>query len=450
MTKKGKNWIIFFIIIAFAILAFLVDFPSTPLEGKVHAFISNKPYLSWLHYFDRFRLKLGLDLKGGSQLIYQADLSMIKQEDVKDAMEGVRDVIERRVNLFGVAEPNIQTLGQDRLIVELAGVTDIEAAIKMIGETPQLDFREENPEFVPPVEEINPEELEKLPPPFIPTKLTGRQLSGAQVQFDPTSGNPEVSLKFNDEGKKLFAEITERNLNKRVAIFLDNEPITIPVVQSVITDGRAVITGDFTLNEAKQLAQRLNAGALPVPVSLIQQQTIGPALGLSSLTKSVYAGLWSLILVAFFMILYYRLPGLFAVFALVIYAFFVFAIFKIFPGLVLTLAGTAGFILSVGMAVDANILIFARTKEALREGTPLPVAVNDGFKQAWNAIRDSNLSSLITCVILYVFGSSMVRGFAITLAIGITVSMLTAIIITRTFLNLAAKNGGEKKKFLWG
>ena len=281
---------------------------------------------------------------------------------------------------------------------------------------------------------------------WLSAELTGKHLKRSEVIFDPQSNAPTVSLTFNEEGKQLFADITGRNINKPVAIFLDGSAISVPTVNNKITQGEAVISGSFDLAEAKLLSQRLNAGALPISISLISEQTIGPALGQESLTKSLQAGLIGLLMVALFMIIFYRLPGLLSVVALAIYTAIALAIFIIWP-VTLTLAGIAGFILSVGMAVDANVLIFERMREELRNEKPFATAIEDGFTRAWASIRDSNVSSLITCFILVWFGSGVIKGFAITLGIGIIVSMFSAIVITRTFLRLLAKR--FNKKSLW-
>lgn len=371
-----------------------------------------------------FDLRLGLDLSGGTRLLYVADTSKVNAGARVEALAGVRDVIERRVNAFGVSEPVVQTnrTGNEwRVSVELAGIKDIQEAIRLIGETPLLEFKELAPDA--PADSFN----------FTDTGLTGKQLSRAEVQFDPQTGSPEVALQFNSEGGKLFAEITKRNLQRTVAIFLDGAPISLPTVQNEITDGRAIISGDFTLPEAKLLARRLNSGALPVPIRLVSQETVGPTLGRTSVAASAFAGALGLLLVAGFMIAFYRLLGSLAVVALVLYAAIVLALFKIWP-VTLTLAGIAGFILSIGMAVDANILIFERMKEELRRGRSVADAVEEGFRRAWPSIRDSNISSLITSAILAWFGSSLIKGFAITLAIGVVVSMFSAITVTRTFL----------------
>lgn len=379
----------------------------------------------------KFPFRLGLDLLGGAHLVYEGDLATISDSDRDDAMNAVRDVIERRVNAFGVTEPLVQRATDNRLIVELAGITDIQAAIDEIGLTPYLDFREQNPEYVPPE---NAEEAD-VTQAFIPTGLSGKHLKKSEIVFDPQTNTPQITLQFNDEGTELFAEITKRNVGKTVAIFLDGSPISAPVVNQEINSGEAIITGQFSIAQARELSGRLNSGALPVPIKLIAQQNVGPSLGQDSLRKSIVAGLIGFTIVALFMILYYRLPGLFAVLALAIYVTMSLMIFKL-TGVTLTLAGITGFILSVGMAVDANILVFERLKEELHTQKPLAKALDEAFKRAWNAIRDSNVSTLITVIILGYFGSSLIRGFAVTLGIGIFLSMFTALTVTRTFLRL--------------
>lgn len=409
--------------------------------------------------FFNLPFRLGLDLQGGTHLVYEADLSGVDKANYADSMQGVRDVIERRVNLFGVAEPLVQvdTVGSHyRLIVELAGIKDIHQAIAMIGETPSLDFREERPAaesqaILDQYNALTPEQKAVFTedPYFKPTALTGKYLKNAVLQFDPNTNEPQVGLEFNDEGAKLFEEITSRNVNKRIAIYLDGSPISVPTVSEPISGGKAQISGNFKYDEAKQLVQRLNAGALPVPISLVNQQTVGASLGRESLQKSLFAGFIGLLAVALFMIGWYRLPGLLAVVALLIYTGIVLAIFKFIP-VTLTLAGIAGFVLSVGMAVDANILIFERTKEELRWGKSLGGAIDEGFKRAWTSIRDSNASSLITCLVLFWLGTSIIKGFALTLAIGIIISMFSAIFVTRNFLRLFVSDKMESRLWLFG
>lgn len=529
---------------------------------------------AWLGGFlAKMKINLGLDLQGGIHLIYKVDTSGVEAGKVPDALNGLQDVIERRVNAFGVAEPLIETSksgGEQRLIVELAGVRDIEAAKSMIKETPFLEFKKmEAPAEQPPQElsaedkkynedqkkkaedllaqikngadfselakansedpgskdqggdlgfvkkgtfvpefdkvlfegdlkpgEVYPQVVEtqfgyhiikllevrgpasaeatagkeeddrevhaqhillaiKTPPPvqqmptFVDTGLTGKNLKRADVQFMSQSGKPEVGIEFDSEGAKNFAQLTKDNIDKQIAIFLDGQVISAPTVQAEITDGKAVITGNFSLDEAKKLAQRLNEGALPMPITLIGQQSVEASLGKASLDKSLKAGLIGLVLVAIFMIIYYRFLGVVASVALVIYTSIMVALFKISTGtpwsITLTLAGIAGFILSVGMAVDANILIFERTKEEIRKGRSLRSAIDEGFRRAWPSIRDSNISSIITSLILIWFGTGFVKGFAVTLLLGVLVSMFTAIVLVRAILRAIIGEWAEKR-----
>ncbi|MDP2708477.1 MAG: peptidylprolyl isomerase [bacterium] len=704
-SARGKVWWVFVCIMILAVTAGLIDFGAY-YNKAVDKFKAPFPKVKEVPF------RLGLDLLGGTQLTYQADVSALSSAEKGSAVEGVRDVIERRVNVFGVSEPNVQinrTSGGDyRIIVEMAGIKDVKQAIQMIGETPLLEFKEQNDE----IRQITPEETKQLEDynqaaeklaveilgkvisggdfkalaesysqdentkatggglgyitekdnpeiynlaknidtgktsadlgrvtsgfeiikvedkrtkinpfnnteekevkashllicfdgntgcesgftkeealakinklkdeaapenfkdlikqnstepgaresggelgwfgagamvkPFEDavfgqaigtisgpvetdfgfhliykqeerkieeikashifvrtmveediigtqsdwknTELTGKNLKSATVEFNPQDGSPEVSLVFDDQGAKMFEEITARNINKPVAIYLDGYPISVPNVNEKITGGKAVISGKFNITEAKLLTQRLNAGALPVPIELVNQQTIGASLGAQSVADSLKAGLIGFIVIILFMILFYRLPGLMAVLALMVYGLLVFSIFKIgfsmaalllvgiflligitvnswfilfaflsyillyFIGglspVTLTLAGLAGAIVSVGMAVDANILIFARMKEEIANGKPLASAIEDGFKRAWPSIRDSNFNTLITCFILIMFTTSAVKGFAITLGLGVIISMFTAIFITRNFLNLIPTEWLEKK-----
>lgn len=673
-TRRGKIWLAFIFIILLTATAVLIDGGSRYNNG-VDWLAAKTNNVIQLPHTKEINFRLGLDLQGGTQLIYKADMSAVPIKDRMTSLEGVRDVIERRVNVFGVSEPNVQTnkSGDDyQIIVELAGIKDVKEAIKMIGETPLLEFKEQGaekkeltPEQKKELEEFNKkaevkateilgkvisggdfaalareysedeqakenggdlgwitetsdaemfsfakqtgagstsrdlfngskgyeiikvsekraktdpftneEEKEvmaahllichkdisgcesgltkeealdkikkikaqatpaifrdlvkqnstepgaresggelgwfgkgKMVKPFEEeafklavgafsdpvetefgyhliykqdervieeyktehilirtmreedilgaqsewknTELTGKNLKRASVQFDPNSGNPEVSLEFDDEGAKMFADITGRNVGKPVAIFLDGYPISVPTVNEKITGGKAVISGNFNIKEAKLLAQRLNAGALPVPISLINQQTIGASLGQQSVSDSLRAGIIGFLLVALFMVIFYRLPGLVAVASLVIYGLLVLAVFKIWP-VTLTLAGLAGFIMSIGMAVDANILIFARFKEELKAGKPIAMALEEGFRRAWFSIRDSNVSTLITCFILIQFSTSIVKGFAVTLALGVLTSMFTAIVVSRNLLNLVLGEWVEKRRWLVG
>lgn len=659
---RGRlRWAFLFIFIL-TFLAFLLDYP-TYYDRSVdwlNSQLKNYKYLDQveLSHFPYRPFHLGLDLQGGTYLVYNADTSEIEAKERADALEGVRDVIERRVNALGVAEPIVQTNrsgDQWRVIVELAGVKDVNEAIRMIGETPLLEFKERNDETERELTEAEQKQLEDfnkqardraeeilkkahmqdadfsalakeysedektrdnggslgliqssgiysdiykesekigvgnisqelfensdgynilyveakdesemevkanhilicykgaercdqdiskddallkinelkekatpenfidlakkystepgaentggdlgwfskgkmvpefeqavfnmdvgeisdvietqfgyhliyktaerplvrynvsrilikkkkatdiLPPPepWKKTELTGEHLKKAQVQFDPNTGEAQVGLEFDSEGKDIFADITERNIGKQVAIFLDGRAISTPVVQDKISDGRAVITGNFSIDEAKLLARRLNAGALPVPIKLINQQTVGASLGHESVQKSLRAAIFGLIAVALFMMLFYRLPGFLSVIALAVYGIIMLALFKLIP-VTLTLAGIAGFILSIGMAVDANVLVFERLREELSLGKTLVTSIDEGFARAWPSIRDGNISTLITCIILSTFGTSIIKGFAITLGIGILVSMFSAIVVTKIFLKLVS------------
>lgn len=416
-------WIIFSAIIIITILAGIVDFPGGP-------------DISIGKWFKELKVRQGLDLQGGAHLVFEIDTSKLDTKDKNSASQSVINVIDRRINALGVSEPVIQSAkigDKESVIVELPGVTDVNEAINLIGKTAQLVFQEQGP-----AQTENPEEM------FIDTELTGAHLRRADVQFDQNTGEPQVAIQFNSDGTKMFADITKRNLQKPVAIKLDNDIISAPTVQSTIENGEAIITGKFDIEQAKKLAIELNAGALPVPITLVEQRNIGATLGSDSVKKSLIAGLIGLIFVGLFMIIYYKVPGLLATFALIIYSLIVLALFKLIP-VTLTLAGIAGFILSIGMAVDANILIFERTKEELADGKTAGLAIEEGFRRAWSSIRDSNFSSLITCVILYYGTTGLIRGFAVTLGIGIIISIFTAITVTRTFLRLCIGTGLEKR-----
>jgi len=563
------------LVLVIAIFGFLFAWPKGP---------------NWIR--DEVKLHLGLDLAGGAHLVYEADVSQIPEDQRESAVEGTRDVIERRVNAFGVGEPVVQTNKTEtgyRIIVELPGVTDITDAIGRIGDTPVLEFKEAA-EAVPLTEEeraerekvneeqkvraeevladlknelingvaqdfdnyfgdkarsISEDQLTKekrgdfgflrkgampenfqdilfdaledgqmhdelietvfgyhiisrlesqcfdtqnntvvLCPPHIDdqdsensevvrevrgrhilfqkldfgpktaadpwknTKLSGEHLKRASMVFDSQSGLPVVNIEFNSEGSKLFEEITERNVGRPVAIFLDGELISAPNVQQKISGGSATISGNFTIAEAQDLTRRLNAGALPVDIELVSQQQIGASLGKESVQRSFLAGILGMLLVIVFMILYYRLPGIVASVALIIYGLIMISIFKLIP-VTLTLSGIAGFILSIGLAVDANVLIFERIKEELRNKKTLQAAIDEGFSRAWTSIKDSNISTLITAFILVWLGESLVKGFGITLGIGVILSMISAITITRVLLKLVARSGKEGN-WMWG
>jgi protein-export membrane protein SecD len=575
-TPKRRAWWVFVLIMAITLAAALVSNSSyynnfsSKLADKTKNFVV-------LPKVKDVPFRLGLDLQGGTQLVYEADVKNVPEVDKNAAVEGVRDVIERRVNIFGVSEPVIQVNktvnGNYRIIAELAGVKDVGEAIKMIGETPLLEFKEQgdtkkeitaedknkisefnkalgdkakqvldealkttdfvalaktnnqpkpidatvdaaggiaaqpaiendgdlgwltekgNEALIKPLKNLRTGEVlkqvvetadsykilkveekrlsdpKKEPeyrvreislvkmteadintgePQWNNTQLTGKYLKRTSIEFDPNDNSPQVALEFNAEGSKLFEEITGRNIGKQVAIFLDGYPISAPTVNEKITGGKAVISGRFTVQEAKLLSQRLNAGALPVPISLVSQQTVGATLGQQSVTNSVQAGLVGLIIVALFMIVFYRLPGLLAVGALVVYGLVSLALFKLWP-VTLTLSGIAGFILSIGMAVDANILIFERMKEELRAGKALGLAITDGFNRAWPSIRDSNFTTIIVCLVLISFSTSIIKGFAVTLLLGVLISLFSAIFVTKNFLKLISNRWLEKYQWL--
>lgn len=686
-SPRGKiRWVLFFIVILALIIGFYV-YPAAWNRSVewLNFQTSRAGWLSWLKLPSILEedFRLGLDLQGGAHLVYEADVKDIPYKERASSLEGVKDVIERRVNVFGVAEPVVQTVKSGdswRVIVELAGVTDVSKAIEMIGETPVLEFKEEGQvetrdlteeeqkemddynkkareraqeiigeilkqeeiDFSALAQRYSEDEVSKaqggslgfissygayselwewankngvgkisaesietaegyniiqvlneketgkeveashllicfkdadrcdrettkeearqkidelkeratpenftdlvkenstepaaqqtggdlgwfgqgqmvkpfedaafalgtgkisdvietqfgyhliykkgeralkeyevsrilirkktkfdfLPPPepWKFTGLTGKQLKRAYLDFEPATNQPVVGLEFNDEGKKLFSEITERNVGKFIAIFLDGGAIVdtdgdgiispyevyAPRVQEPIRDGKAIISGDFSTAEAKLLVQRLNAGALPVPVSLISQETISASLGAESVRKSLFAGMIGFVLVALFMIVYYRLPGVVSVLSLLLYAGLTLAIFKLMP-VTLTLAGIAGFILSIGMAIDANVLIFERLKEELRAGKTILLAIDESFRRAWAAIRDGNLTTLMGALILFWFSTSLVKGFGLTLSIGVLSSMFVAMLITKVFLKFSAP--WFKKSWWWG
>lgn len=408
-------------------------------------------YTSHLYLTKPFRL--GLDLSGGTQLVYHADTSSVVGGDVRASMDSLRDTIERRVNLFGVAEPIVQTerggalagKTEDRLIVELPGVTDTEAAIKMIGQTPTLEFRLMKAGAQPTASSSISDVFEKA-------TVTGKHVARAELQFGNGSGlsnEPVVVLHFNSEGKQLFADLTGENVGRVFGIFLDGSPISTPVIREAIPDGTAVISGNFRADEAKELVRNLNFGALPLSIELLTTETVGSTLGNEAVLAGVSAGFWGLVAVIIFMALWYRLPGLVAAIALALYVVAMLAIFQWIP-VTLTAAGIAAFILSIGMAVDANILIFERTREELAGGKGLHDAIHDGFNRAWLSIRDSNASSMITAVILFWFGTSIVQGFALVFGLGVLVSMLTAITVSRTLLLALGVGDGKFVRALFG
>ncbi|MFA5870816.1 MAG: protein translocase subunit SecD [Candidatus Paceibacterota bacterium] len=382
---------------------------------------------------------LGLDLAGGTLLTYEIDLSQVKDADKDAVTRGLRDVIEKRVNLFGVSEPKVygEKVGNSsRLVVELAGIKDVDQAVKMIGETPFLEFRE-----------VQEEKLStgSSTVSFVPTTLNGRFVTRAGLGRDQQTNVIEIDFSLNDEGAAMFEQITGKNIGKPICLFLDGQPIipddindSCPRVQAKISGGNARITGQFSLDRAKQIVDRFNAGALPAPVKLINQQTIGSDFGQDSLQKAIFAGAIGTLIVMLFMMGYYRKLGVFAAIALVFYIALTLGVFKLL-GVTMTLSGIAGFILSIGMAVDANILVFERTREEFKKGLSHQVAINEGFHRAWTSIRDSNVSTMITSGVLYFFTSGFVQGFALTLFVGVVISMFSAITTTRIMLKVFVK-----------
>lgn len=394
--------------------------------------------LTWYAVSPGHPIKLGLDLAGGTELIYRADTSGVGT-DVQGALNSLREVIERRVNLFGVAEPLVQLeqssavagAVEDRLIVELPGVTDVDAAIAAIGETPLLEFRLAATSTVAMGED-------GVVDPFVPTELTGRYLDKAELQFGAAAGaglanEAVVILNFTNEGATIFEQITRDNVGNMLAIYLDGQPISTPVIREAIAGGVATVSGNFTPQEARDLVNNLNFGALPVPIELIGSGAVGPTLGAEALQAGLVAGGFGLLFVALFMIAWYRLPGVIAALALAIYVVITIALIKFVP-VTLTASGIAGFILSIGMAIDANILIFERMKEELRRGVAPREAARIGFARAWTAIRDGHFTMIISAIILFWVGTSIVQGFALVHGLGIIISLISGVLITRVFL----------------
>jgi preprotein translocase subunit SecD len=402
--------------------------------------------------FPTVPFRLGLDLKGGVELLYQADLKDVKAEDTTRAMDGLRTVIENRINVFGVREAEIKLIGDNRLSVEIPGIKDPNQAVKEIGKTPYLVFMEPKANYDAILEKntkaMESKDLTGIENPFQPTDLTGRYLERASIEFNSQTSEPMISLKFNTEGAKLFEDITGRNIGKPVGIFIDDTMISAPRVQEKISGGSAQITGKFTNKEAKDLANNLNAGALPAPITLISQKSVGATLGLASINSSLKAGAIGFLAVAIFMILFYRFPELIASLALTTYGIIMLSLFKLVP-VTMTLAGIGGFILSIGMAVDVHVLIFSRTREELKEGKDTLTAVENGFSRAWPAVRDGHLTALIVALILFIFGTSFVKGFATTLLIGVALSLFTGMVVTRIFMLALVGTRLNKFKGIW-
>ncbi len=429
MRKAGP-----ILILLIGILALVIDFvPGLTLPD------SSSADGSWR----KVETKLGLDLSGGLRVEYQAVAVDGKSPTVGD-MSVIKDIVERRVNTTGVSEPVVTTQGADRVVVELPGVTDPEAVRKLVGQTGQLAFV---PLGSTQVTEGQAIDLKTYPPLF-----GGDQVASATVGTDQ-NGRPAVDFVLKSTGASLFADYTSKHVGSYFAITLDGAVVSAPVIQNAIPNGNVQITGGglagFNAKDATNLVTILKYGSLPFPIKELSSEQISATLGSQFLTQTVLAGLIGIALVFAFMLIYYRLPGAVASFALIYYTLAMYAIFRLVP-VTLTLAGIAGFVLSVGMAVDANILIFERMKEELRVGKSLPAAVEAGFNRAWNSILDSNVSSLITATILYALGSSVIRGFALVLILGVLVSMFSAIVVTRSILRWVVRQEWARKPSVYG
>ena len=444
--RKNPRYLLW-LIIGLTILALFINLPkfsNIHFANKTFNFDQNSIF-SALKINKTLNFREGLDLKGGTSLVLRADMKNISSAQKNDALSSAKTVIENRVNLFGVSEPLVQTSVSNsndyRIIVEIPGVTDVNQVRSLIGTTAQLSFWAEIASSS--AKTASPDIINANGTYFKKTNLTGSDIKQTSVGFSQNTGKPEVQLVFTPAGTKKFADITQKTVGKRLAIILDNQVIEAPTVNQAILGGDAVIEGGFTTDTANQLSTELNAGALPVPLSILSSSIIEPTLGSSSLAKSLFAGGLGFIIIVIFMTVLYGRLGVIASVALTLYTLFVLGIFKLSSitpyGITLTLSGIAGFVLSIGMAVDANILIFERMKEELRQGKPRATAIELGFSRAWTSIRDSNISTLITSSVLYGFGTGMVKGFALVLAIGVLVSMFSAIVVTRTFLRLVYK-----------
>ncbi|MFC1626665.1 protein translocase subunit SecD [Patescibacteria group bacterium] len=451
MFKNSK--IIFILLLILAGFLVVIDLPENyhvnfSVRGVTIDRVINPPNIDITILGKRiqksFKTRLGLDLSGGTHIVLQADMSNINEDARIDALESAKEIIERRVNFFGLTEPLVQTSQtQDtyRIIVEMPGITNVDQAVQAIGQTAKLEFRE----FLDENEATEAATIEQMLAATQSVDITGKDLQRAQISFSQQTGESQVAIEFTKEGGDKFAETTKRLVGKPLGIFLDDIPISSPMVQQEIIGGSAVISGSFTVESAKILALQLNAGALPVPVDVVEQKVIGATLGQESVEKSIRAGAVGLAIVAVYMIATYGKLGLLADFALILYGLITFAIFRLIP-VTLTLPGIAGFILSVGMAVDSNILIFERYKEETLKGKPWKIAMELGFGKAWESIKDANFTTLITCAVLYNPGnwsflpaSGMVRGFAITLFIGVLVGLFTGIVVTRTLIRVLYK-----------
>ncbi|OGI78352.1 protein-export membrane protein SecD [Candidatus Nomurabacteria bacterium RIFCSPHIGHO2_02_FULL_33_12] len=447
-----KRRIVAFLILVVAVgIGYFVYTSEPKISGQTHTGFLNKPF------------RLGLDLSGGTQLVYRADVSKIEPQDVGTQMGSLRQVIENRIldskKFKGVSEAVVRTQAanfsngnEERLTIELPGITDIAEAVSVIGQTTTLEFKvERNKDEAIPVTigedgNVNLGAIEQ----YVSSGLDGSYLKRADATFDQTTGLPTVSITWNDEGSKLFAEITKANVGKTIAIYLDGAIISAPNVNEEITGGQAVISGSFNIKEAKELKDKLNFGRLPVPIELVSTSNIGATLGAVATDAGVKAGVIGFIAIALFMILWYRLPGVIAVLNLAIYVAIMLAIFKLWP-VTLTAAGIAGFIISLGIAVDANILVFERMKEEVAHGGTIRDGLTAGFSRAWTSVRDSNVSSLITAFILYATGTALIKSFAFTFFMGTLISLIVAYSVSRRFFgSISLGREGKLAQFLFG
>lgn len=443
MKNKRKNWIRVVLLVFLIVIAVAIDWPKgfkIQIPKPKVTFEKKAPFVKvtkngdLVNYSSDINIKQGLDLQGGTHLVYSVDMSKIDDKQRTDALASLQKVIENRINAFGVSEPTIYT-GKNgneyRLTVELAGVKDTQAAMDLIGKTAKLDFRE-----------LNSEQTD-----FQLTDLTGSDLTRATVAFDQTTNEPYISIEFNAEGAKKFEAITTKNVDKPLGIYLDDKQISAPNVSQAISGGKAQITGKYTYTEARNMAIQLDAGRLPMPISVIEQRTVEATLGQDSIHKSIVAGIIGVLVVSLFMLIYYRILGLFSTLGLGLYLIFTLALFKLF-GIVLTMGGVAGLILSIGMSMETDVLVFERIREEMRNGRAFAHASLLGFSRAWTSIRDSNVVSLIICGLL-IWAGGQVRGFAIVLALGIVVGLTTTFLGTRALINLIANRKFTAKTWLF-
>ena len=443
MKRKRRNTFSLIVLVITIILAIGIDWPggvhfSIPKEKisikKSFPFLSVKRDGNLYNFNNNLKINEGLDLQGGSHLVYKVDMSKVASKDRDNALASLQKVVENRVNAFGVSEPTVYTSknGNEYYItIELAGIKDTDSAMNIIGKTAKLTFKE----------------ISDSGSSFVDTGLGGSDLKTSSVAFDQTTGAPYISLQFTSDGAKKFEEITGRNIGKEIAIYLDDTLVSAPNVNSQISGGNAQITGSFTFKEAKNLSIQLNAGRLPVPISLVEQRTVEATLGQTSVRLSIVAGILGILVVSLFMIFSYRLLGIFSTIGLALYLIFTLALFKIF-GVTLTMGGVAGLVLSIGSSMETDVLVFERIREEMRNGRTFDHAYSLGFSRAWSSIRDSNVVSLIICgLLLYVGGS--VRGFAIVLALGIVVGLVTTFFGTKTLIKLISKHKITKNNWLF-